>query len=270
MPEGDTLFRAARSLDAVLAGRRVFAFRSSLGERVDDGRVGRAIERVRSRGKNLFVVFEDGFSLHVHLGMQGAFRIATREAPRPLPRDAALFLEVDDGTRVVCVTPSRLALLRGDEERQASPFGTAPLQLGPDLLAPSFSAERALAGFHARAKDGGVGAAIGDVLMMQHVVAGIGNVYKSEILFLEKVWPFKLVAELDDAALGRVLIRARDLLRRNALAASGLRITRPGDGGRHWVYRRSGKPCFTCGHRIAMKRQGGGRSTYFCGTCQRP
>ncbi len=265
MPEGDTLFRAARSLDAVLAGRRVFAFRSSLGERVDDGRVGKAIERVRSRGKNLFVVFEDGFSLHVHLGMQGAFRIATREAPRPLPRDAALLLEVDDGTRVVCVTPSRLALLRGDEARQASPFGTAPLEPGPDLLAATFSTETALPGFRARATD-----PIGDVLMMQHVVAGIGNVYKSEVLFLEKVWPFKLVAELDDAAIGRVLIRARDLLRRNALAASGVRVTRARDGGRHWVYRRSGKPCFTCGHGIAMKRQANGRSTYFCSACQRP
>jgi hypothetical protein len=100
--------------------------------------------------------------------------------------------------------------------------------------------------------------------------AGIGNVYKSETLFLEKVSPFVSVGSLDDATLERVLKRARDLMRRNLIP--GPRRTTFGSfaGNKHWVYDRSGQHCLKCDSKIGMRRQGSlQRSTYFCPECQR-
>jgi endonuclease-8 len=108
---------------------------------------------------------------------------------------------------------------------------------------------------------------IGAALLDQSRVAGIGNVYKSEVLFLCGLSPFTPVGALDDAALERVLATARREMRRNLDAVS--RSTR-GAWGKHWVYRRSGRPCLRCGTVVERRMQGDPpRSTYFCPRCQR-
>lgn len=264
MPEGDTLYRAARELGARLDGATVTAFSSVLGERVDQGRVGRTIARVVARGKNLLVQFDDGWTLHTHLRMSGRWRLAPVAVRAPYG-----FARIEPRERVVIATAEWVAvcslapvvrLLRGD--------GTHELGLGPDLLADSFDADAAV-----RALRAGEDLPIGDAVMVQGRVAGIGNVYKSEVLFLESVDPFRRISTFDDATLTRVLTRARSLMQANVRPGSGMRATRlrpdaRATTGRLYVYRRSGEPCFRCGTRVAMRRQRLGRSTYFCPTCQ--
>jgi endonuclease VIII len=104
--------------------------------------------------------------------------------------------------------------------------------------------------------------------MNQTIVSGVGNVYKSEVLFLEQLNPFARVEDLTDEVLLRVVRRGAELMRRNV--QGGARTTRFGlDGHRLWVYGRSGKPCLKCGTTLQMRRQGDlGRSTYWCPACQ--
>jgi endonuclease-8 len=112
------------------------------------------------------------------------------------------------------------------------------------------------------------GSPIGEALMNQTIVSGIGNVYKSEILFLNRVSPFATVATLTDERILALIARASELMARNV---SGYRRqTRFGrDGGRLWVYGRHGKPCYECGEHIRIRRQGDlGRTTYWCPVCQ--
>lgn len=254
MPEGDTLFRAARRVGAGLTGQTVRAFRSTLGPRIDEGRVGKRIDKVESRGKNLLVYFEDGWTLHTHLRMRGAWRVFARgelDALRP-PHTARVVIEAGDVV-CVCFLAPVVRLLRGDGDRE--------LALGPDLLGEPFDMKVAVASLRSAGD-----VPIGESIMIQRLVSGIGNVFKSEVLFLEALDPWAPTSSLDDDALERLLSRARTLMRRNVLPGAGMRVTRP--GGRFWAYGRSGQPCFKCGARIRMRRQGQGRSTYFCPACQ--
>ena len=105
--------------------------------------------------------------------------------------------------------------------------------------------------------------------MNQTLVCGIGNVYKSEVLFLERVEPFIAVESLTTEELRRILVRARKLLRKN-VGEVRRRTRHRADGRRHWVYGRGGQPCYECGETILLRRQGDlGRATYWCAACQR-
>ena len=135
--------------------------------------------------------------------------------------------------------------------------------LGPDLLSDDFDAELARNNLRQRPE-----LSIGEGLMLQSMLAGIGNVYKSEILFLEKVSPFVRVSELDDAKVDALIARAKELLRRNR---KGARRTTFGTLSRmpYYVYERCGQHCLKCDAKIQMRRQGSMmRSTYFCPECQ--
>ena len=137
-------------------------------------------------------------------------------------------------------------------------------RLGPDLLEPGFDPAAA----HRRLRERGE-LAIGVALMDQTALAGIGNVYKSEVLFLCGVSPFARVRDLDDATIDRLVAKAGELLRRN-LGPGPRRTTSALSPLRHWVYRRSRQPCRKCGTAIERVVQGDeARSTYFCPACQR-
>jgi endonuclease-8 len=259
MPEGDTLFVIARALGARLDGQRVVSFRSTLGAQVDRARVGRVIERVVARGKNLLVVFDDGWTLHTHLRMSGYWRLAPTEAQRRRPPPTArVVIEVDRWV-ATCHRAPVVRMLRGDAE--------AALGLGPDLLGETFDEAAAADRVH-HARE----LALGEAIVAQRLVAGIGNVYKSEVLFLERLNPFLSAGDVPPESIARVLGRARSLMLANVAPGARGRTTRgsprSGGAGRVWVYRRAGEPCFRCGARIAMRRQGDGRSTYFCPECQ--
>ena len=281
MPEGDSIFRLAARLRPALVGRAITAFTA---RRIDDAAaaslVGRVVVEVASRGKNLLVRFDDGRTLHVHLKMLGRVRMTPRAlaasraayraslGARP-PRAPELRLEND---RVV-VTGSAIPIVRllapGAEARAEGLAG-----LGPDLLAPDFDAEEALRRLRARGRR-----PIGEVVMDQGAVAGIGNVYKSEVLFLQGLSPRARVADLDDDALRGILARARELLRKNVAQSVAQNMTgRPRTtrsslrSERLWVYGRARAPCFVCGTPIERFHQGKDppRSTYTCPRCQPP
>lgn len=263
MPEGDTIWRAARALQAALGGRAVTAFASPLQPVAAAARrfglVGRQVAGVKAKGKHLLVHFEGGAVLHTHQGMNGSWHLYRKGSRwRQAPHLARVVLEAGEVV-AVCFRSPRVELLAAAE---AARHG-ALTRLGPDVVAEAFDPSAA----RERLRTGGA-AEIGAALLDQSRVAGIGNVYKSEVLFLCGLSPFALVSALDDVTVDRVIATARRQMRRNLTSVS--RSTR-GFPGKHWVYRRSGQPCLRCGATVERRMQGDPpRSTDFCPRCQPP
>ena len=261
MPEGDTIFRTATVLREALAGRTVTHAQANARpglRRVPDlSRVeGRRIETVEARGKHLLIGFEGGLTLRTHLRMSGSWhRYAPGEAWRRPKRQATVVLETASSV-AVCFNAPVAELLDERALERSAPLST----LGPDLLSNDFETEVAVA--RLRERDA---TPLGEALLDQRAVAGIGNVYKSELAFLAGRDPFAPLSALDDDALLELLADARRLLRANV--RGGARSTRPGGG--LWVYGRAGRPCRRCGTLIRVRRQGEqGRLTYWCPRCQ--
>jgi endonuclease-8 len=270
VPEGDTLKNIATAL-APLAGQRVEALEFPRAHADGSRVVGAHVERVESRGKNLLVTFSTGDVLHVHLKMTGVVHLyAFGERWRRGRAGAVVVLRVP-GLEAVVFRAPLVRLLPGAAARRDGALGG----LGPDLLADSFDEAEAL-----RRLRLDPAAPLGVAVMNQSAVAGIGNVYKSEVLFNLKLDPFEPVASLPDETLQGLLRHARALLQRNTLGAAlraspvdayrVTRTTRPGARAPLSVYGRQGEPCFDCGATVVMRRQGEQRrSTYFCPMCQR-
>ena len=268
MPEGDSIHRLAATLRPRLVGGRVRSFNArDIADSVAETVVGHTVVAVEARGKNLLVRFDDGRTLHVHLRMLGRLGL---ERPRsaywrppsggPLRHPHQLRLDVE-GAVVVGDRIPVLRLLRAGAEQRAPDLRG----LGPDLVAAVFEESECVARLRAL----GPKRPIGEALIVQRALAGIGNIYKSETLFLEHVDPSAPVAALDDATLHSLVSRASTLLKANL--GAGPRITRSSlSGSRFWVYGRRGRACFRCGGTIEMMRQGAppGRSTYHCRGCQ--
>jgi len=259
MPEGDTLHRVAFQISKQICGRRIEAARARAELRRADELAGQLLTTAEARGKHLLLDFDNALSVHSHLGMTGSWHIYPRgERWRKPAQRAALALRFATHD-LVCFSP-KLIELDTTERIRRNPFVTG---LGPDLLAATFDEEAALLRLR-----GHNGVPLGEALMDQRLVAGIGNVYKSEILFMNRLDPFKPVAAYEDTALLACLRDARHYLRRNL---EGLRRKFRGttQGDRLWAYRRRAMPCLVCGTPIAMRRQGeAARSTYYCPTCQ--
>ena len=243
MPEGDSIRRAAGRLGA-LAGSRVEASaphpRGSAVARAVDGRV---LETVEPRGKNLLLHFDGGVVVHSHLGMTGRWRVVPAGSPpqgRPwlVLRGAELEARLWNG--------SVLRLANG-----------ADLRLGPDLLAdatdPAAVAARVRAADPARV--------LGDALLDQRLVAGIGNMWLAELLWHGRLSPWARVGDVDEEALATALAWGRTAMRR---AVAGARPDRA-------VYRRARRPCPRCGTPIASRGLGDrNRTAYWCPRCQVP
>jgi endonuclease-8 len=269
MPEGDTLFRTAAGLRPYLVGRDVRAARAQGPGPVPQVQrvVGRRIDAVEAQGKNLLIRFDGGLELRTHLRMNGSWhRYRPGERWRRPPGRARLVLEVD-GAVAVCFDAPVVELF----ETRTEHLHPSLSQLGPDLLAPAFDG----ADVHRRLRaPERAELEIGVALLDQRAMAGVGNVYKNEILWLERVSPFAHVADLDDATVDRLVATAHRLLNANVDARRGPeRITTAGDRGAPgalYVYGRAGRPCRRCRTRIAVTRQGTDlpRSTYWCPTCQ--
>jgi endonuclease VIII len=264
MPEGDTVHRVARVLAAELTGQ-------TLGELSlhDRGEVpelaGCTIESVEAAGKHLLVNFSGDWTLRVHLGMYG--RWLRKHVREPRPKDWTVVITTGD-VAYVCRRSYRAELVR------TSALHAHPrlARLGPDLLADPPRVDemvrRARLPGHAERE-------IGDVLLDQRVASGIGNVYKSEVLFEVRVHPRTKVRELSDAQLTRIFETAATLMRLNLLTRRRTTVPLPRRGRpsnqRLWVYLRAGKPCLECGTLIERFGQGDmARTTYFCPQCQAP
>ena len=263
MPEGDTIFQIAIALRGYLVGRPVVVARARQpGPRIEQV-VGTQVSAVEPIGKHLLIRFSNGLTLRTHLRMGGTWhRYAPGERWRRPASQARVVLEVP-GHVLVCFNAPVAELMRD----QAVPLRPAMADLGPDILAADFNAEEALRRLRARAD-----MAAGEALLDQRALAGIGNVFKSEILFLEGIHPWRLVRELDDDVLARVIATAQRLLRLNVQPDLHGRTTTLGDAaarGKLWVYGRAGRSCFRCGTHIQVGRQGElRRTTYWCPRCQ--
>jgi endonuclease-8 len=264
MPEGDSIFRAARALDRALRGRVVEKFESVLPAlmRVDEDRpvAGRTIESVSARGKHLLMEFSGDLFLHTHMRMNGSWHIY---------RPGVAWRRPARDMRIVIAAPGVVAVgfnipvaefLSSRELARHRELGA----LGPDPLGDSFDASAVRRRIRALPR-----AAIGDVLLNQRVLAGIGNVLKSETLFVAETYPFDPVADLSDAELDRIIRTARDLIAMS-VRGSGRQTTRSMDPrARLWVYGRGGLPCRKCGTAIESRKTGvDARLTYWCAHCQ--
>jgi endonuclease VIII len=257
VPEGDTLFRTAAGLRPYLVGRDVRAARAQGPGPVPHIQrvVGKRVDAVEAQGKNLLIRFDGGLELRTHLRMNGSWhRYRPGERWRRPPGRARLVLEVD-GAVAVCFDAPVVELF----ETRAEPLHPSLSRLGPDLLAPDFDATEALR--RLRSPDRAE-LTISAALLDQRALAGIGNIWRNETLFAEKVDPFVRVADLDDPTLERLVATAQRLLTASAGIAPGRAPTR--------VYRRTGRPCPRCGTAIrsASLRGEVPRTTYWCPSCQ--
>jgi endonuclease-8 len=259
VPEGDTVYQTALRLTEALGGAtlRRAELRHPRLSTVD--LVGRAVDRVRSVGKHLFVRFDNGVSLHNHLGMDGSWRLFDpgRRAP------------VGHWTRVLLATDGRLALGQNLKELalvRTAEEGRLVDHLGPDLLDPDWSADHAATALARLTSE--PGRELGLALLDQSVMAGVGNVYKAEVCFLLGVSPWTPVSAVDPE---NVVAAARELLLRNALRPVRNTTGDSRRGRETWVYGRQRTGCLRCGGRVIVANQGAApreRVAYFCPNCQ--
>jgi len=275
MPEGDTIFRTARSLGRAFHGRPITAFRSTypLLTRYDDDTplAGQTVDRVEARGKWLLMHFSGGATLVTHMLMNGSWHIYRHGQPWQQPRiNMRIVIENADyiavGFRVPVAEMHTAQSLARDRR---IPRAEA------DVLKAEFNAEKAVDRVLACRNE-----EIGDVLLHQEVTAGVGNVFKSEVCFVCGVNPFARVAVLGRAQVQALVATAQKLLKANVMedTPDGVvtyrgqhrRTTNASDpNSNHWVYGRTGEPCRHCGERVRRRLQGpDARVTFWCAACQ--
>jgi endonuclease-8 len=249
--EGDTILRAARRIEAALDGSIVEVTtpnprgRAARLERLD----GRRFEHAGAHGKHLLLHFGE-LVLHSHLGMSGSWHVYSRGQTWRKPVGAAWVVLSTERAEAVQFGGPTLRLLRAGALRRDPVLA----RLGPDILASDFDSERisrSLAGVPDRS--------LGDALLDQHLVAGIGNIFKSEACFAAQLDPWQKVADVPAEQLRHVAQVAHDLM---------LEAVESGRQDRA-VYKRAGRPCPRCGTKIRSHGQGdANRTTYWCPSCQ--
>jgi len=259
MPEGDTILRAAKRMRPVLEGavpdEILTPHPRHARDRWPERLRGRAVTRVDTHGKHLFVHFEGDLVLHSHLRMTGTWAVYRHGARwRRAPRRAWLVIR-SRGHEVVEFDGPVLELMTEGRTR----FDQRLAALGPDVLADTFDAARFLA--RLRADDPTRG--IGDALLDQRIVAGLGNVWKAEGCWGARLDPWRHLRDVTDAEALAVIDDVRPRMLRAADAA------RPHAEERQ-VYDRAARPCLRCGATIRARGQGDdNRTTFWCPGCQR-
>ena len=260
MPEGDTLYRSAAVLAKALTGRSITRVRAELAAFVGAELEGRVFAKVEARGKHLLMHLDDGRTIASHLGMHGSWHIYRHgERWKARASDMRLVIETDVFVAVVFRTIHVRLLKPGAVERDKQISS-----LGPDLMTDAFDAELAVDRLAARSTT-----PIGVALLDQRALAGIGNVWKNEVMFQCRANPFRAVGAFTRGELRAMVDRAQADMRTTRVREE--RVTRHAlTGPKRWVYGRAGQPCLVCGTRIATYRQGlDGRTTYYCRVCQR-
>jgi endonuclease-8 len=261
MPEGDTIHKVAAAMRPFLLDKVCIDGWTRDGRlRLEDRRV----LSVDPLGKQLLIGFEDGFTLRSHLGMSGSWhRYAPGEAwTRPRWQVGAFVQTADDV--LVCFQPKEVEWVRTRDVKGHPVVG----RLGPDLLD---SPDLDVVVHRSRAVPQAT--AVADLILDQRVACGAGNVYKSEVCFIERVHPYTPIAELSDPRLRAIWAKARDLLEANLgpwfrTTTVDRRVAKK-PARPYFVYSRGGEPCLVCGSRIRSAPQGPyARITWWCPTCQ--
>jgi endonuclease VIII len=256
VPEGDAIHSAARRIREALVGSQIEEIetpqpRHAL-DRWPERLRGRAVRAVDARGKHLFIRFEGELTLHSHLRMRGRWNVYRRgERWRRSPRSAWLVLRTREH-EVVQFDGPVLELMTDSRTR----FDQRLAALGPDLLADDFDEAAFLRRFRSDDQTRG----LGDALLDQRNLAGVGNMWKSEGCFLAGIDPWRRLSSVSDDEVLAVVRGLRPLMRRSA---AGERRDE------NWVFERTGLPCRRCATRIRSRGQGDdNRTTYWCPKCQ--
>jgi len=255
VPEGDTILRAARALNEALTGRAVTHFESVFSRVARAGNDlalrGRTIQRVEARGKHLLIWFSGDLVLRTHMRMHGTWHLYTHGARWRRPRsEMRIVIRTPEYEAVAFNVPVAELTSGAELERDESIRG-----LGPDILTDAFDATEAM-----RRIESMPDLDIGEALLNQQAIAGIGNIFKCETLFSSGVDPFTRVADLSREDIARIVERARRLMR---ASVAGRRLV-------FSVYGRGGRACRRCGATIARRKDGNdARVTYWCPRCQR-
>jgi len=280
LPEGDTIYRTARTLGRALTGKPITGFSTEYAQiaRANDELpfIGQTIELIEARGKWLLMYFSGtgeacGPILATHMLMSGSWHIYRPGERWQEPRsNARIVLETADFVAVAFRVPvARIYTAESLARDRQIPPATG------DVLKPSFDAAAAVQRFQSYAEE-----EVARVLLRQNVLAGVGNVFKSEICFLEGISPFRNVGSLSQLQAESLVATAQRLLAANVLEDSGnlivtfqgrkRRTTSSSDPGESlWVYSRKNEPCRRCGTLIQRCLQGpNARSTYWCPVCQ--
>jgi endonuclease-8 len=256
MPEGDTIHHAAARIRPLLEGRVPDGLRTR-HPRLERSRwperlAGRAVTSVDAYGKHLFLRFEGGLAIHSHLRMTGLWAVeAAGSRPRRAPRRA--WLTIAAAAHEITEYDGPVLELLTDARSRA-----ATAALGPDILAGEFDERRALT----RLREDDPTRPIGDALLDQRIVAGLGNLWRSEACWEARVDPRRSISAVSDEEFLELLRRTRPQIRRSALHGSRARPRR--------VYDRAGEPCPSCGAPIAARALGDdARTAFWCPACQR-
>ena len=259
MPEGDTVWLAARRMDEALAGRVLVRSDFRVPQLATTDLTGRTVLEVVPRGKHLLTRIEGGLTLHTHFRMDGSWHLyapGTRWTGGP-----------DFQVRVVLEVAGRVAVgyrLPVVELVETAREDEVVGHLGPDLLAEQPDLDRATANLWGRGDD-----EVGMALLDQRLLAGLGNLYRCEVLFLQGLSPWLPVADVPDLA--RLVARSRRLMWANRERPEQSTTGSLRRGQDHWVFERSGRPCRRCGTRVRSTEQGVAprrRLTYWCTRCQ--
>jgi endonuclease VIII len=264
VPEGDTIFRAAATLNRALAGSVVTRFETQLPPlaRVDADHpiAGRTVEFARATGKWLQIGFSGDLVLLTHMLMNGSWHIY---------RPGEAWGRSSYHMRIVIATPAIIAVAFNVPIAE---FHTTKSlarrqgfnQLGPDVLSTCFDEAKTVSMLESHPD-----LEIGVALLTQSIVAGLGNVFKSEVCFLAGVNPFQPIGHLSRNQLEALVSIARKLMAASVTASSRQTTGRSNPAERLWVYHRNGEPCRKCGVLILSRKQGAeARTSFWCPICQ--
>jgi endonuclease-8 len=258
VPEGDTVWLTAKMLNDALAGQPLIDSDFRVPQLATADLSGRTVHEVVPRGKHILARVDGGLTLHSHLRMDGSWRVGHRRIPSGGPPHAI---------RVVLTTPHAVAvgyrvhdvaLVPSDEEH------TLVGHLGPDLLGPDWDEAEAVRRLTAQPDR-----PVGEALLDQRNLAGIGNLYKAEVLYLSGVHPWTRAADVDDLA--AVVRRARSLLHANKTRWHQVTTGNTRKDEELYVFERPRRPCRRCGTPVRVAMQGTppyDRLTYWCPLCQ--
>ncbi len=261
MPEGDTVWRTARRLDKALSGRLLTTCDIRVPQWAEVDLTGRPVLETVSRGKHLLTRFEQ-VTLHTHLKMEGSWHVYRGGSAWRSPAFQARVVLATESWQAVGFRLGRVDLVSRDDEH------TVVGHLGPDLLGADWSIDGA-----ARRVCSLPDRPVGEALLDQRNLSGVGNMYKAEVCFLLGVHPDTPVGQVD--VVPQLLDKAHRLLVLNRDRAEQTTTGNTRRGHRLWVYARAGLPCRRCATSIAsatsaVDSPSQGRVNYWCPSCQPP
>ncbi|MER6944804.1 DNA-formamidopyrimidine glycosylase family protein [Nonomuraea sp. NPDC000554] len=257
MPEGDAVHRTAARLRGALDGQVLTRSDFRVPRYATTDLSGREVLTTVSRGKHLLTRVEGGVTVHTHLRMDGSWRIMP-SGRRPPPGDQVRLILACRQWQAVGVRLGMVDVVATSDEEQLVGH------LGPDLLGPDWDPDEAVRRLR-QAPD----RTIGEALLDQRNLAGIGTIYRAETLFLRGVWPWRRVGDVED--LGALVTLAHRLLDANKSHAGTVTTGDRRPANQTWVYGRAGRPCRRCGTRISRGEMGAQpqeRLILWCGGCQ--